>query len=129
MRGLASLLLLLPGTSCSRNVLTLQGEDVELSDGAAAKRLTFPACTATKVPAVIPPIPKPAAGGNPLLPKDSPHPAHTLEVKMRDGVGLHTLVFSPSQTDVHSTRMSQASTSACSRGHSSRSHSSVSAML
>ena len=97
MRGLASLLLLrmLPGTSCSRHVLTLQGEDVELSDGAAAKRLTFPACTATKVPAVIPPIPKPAAGGNPLLPKDSPHPARTLEVKMRDGVGLHTLVFFP----------------------------------
>ena len=44
---------------------------------------------------MIPPIPKPAAGGNPLLPEDSPLPAQTLEVKMRDGIGLHTLVFFP----------------------------------
>lgn len=77
-------------------VTTLFGEDIELSSGAAAaKRITFPACSPTTVPAVIPPIPKPAAGGNPLLPEDSPLPAQTLEVHMRDGIGLHTLVFFP----------------------------------
>ena len=78
-----------------RVVTTLQGEDIEVDYGAAATRLAFPTCSATKIPAVIPPIPKPAAGGNPLLPKDSPTPAHALEVAMRDGVGLHTLVFFP----------------------------------
>ncbi len=53
------------------------------------------ACCVRLCQAVIPPIPKPAAGGNPLLPEDSPLPAQTLEVKMRDGIGLHTLVFFP----------------------------------
>ena len=76
-------------------VTLLSGEDVELSSGAAPTRDTFPLCNPTKIPAVIPPIPKPAAGGNPLLPEDSPLPAQTLEVRMRDGIGLHTLVFFP----------------------------------
>jgi hypothetical protein len=49
----------------------------------------FPGCRCCgAVPAVIPPTPK-APGGNPLLPPTAPVAAQTLELRMRDGVGLH----------------------------------------
>lgn len=96
---LRSLLLAAAALPCafggsSQHALALYGEDRE-GAAADATRVTFPLCNPTKIPSVIPPIPKPAAGGNPLLPEDSPVPAQTLEVRMRDGIGLHTLVFFP----------------------------------